>query len=114
VEFIVDQQEYENRIAKKEGIQWVLPTSKSNVLSVATILHSLHRNRSFSRRKVTLTSRRGVFLAVRPGNLTEVAVAPDPTCRSIQRFVLSVAKKLKYRSNPDRADRYIAVLATAR
>ena len=38
----------------------------------------------------------------------------DQTCRNIPQFALNVAKKLKYRSSPDRVDRYIAALATAK
>jgi hypothetical protein len=102
-------------LAKKEGIQWVLPTSRSNALIVIMSLHSPRRNRNFSHRKVIPMNRSAVSPAVRQGNQTEaVMVDPDPICRSFRQFALNVVRIPKYRSSPGREDRYIAALAIAK
>ncbi len=51
--------------------------------------------------------------AVKQGkqNVTET-VATGPAGKCSPRYVLSVAKTLKYRSSPVKADRYIVVIAT--
>jgi hypothetical protein len=93
--------------------KWVLPTSKSGALNVEMISRSLQRSRSFSRRRVIPTSQSAANPAVRQEKQTEEAEL-ERICKSILQFVLNVARKLKYRLNPDRADRSIAVPAIIR
>jgi hypothetical protein len=98
---------------RKEDIQWLLPTSKSSAAIVARNLLLPLRSKSFFSRRVILTNRSVVFLAVRPGKQRKAAGPEDP-CRSSQLFARSAAKRLRYPSNPNKADRYIAVPAIAR
>jgi hypothetical protein len=98
---------------KKEDIQWVLPTSRSSAAIAAKSSLSPLRSKNFFSRKVTLMNRSVAFRAVSPGKRRK-AEDPEVQCRSSRLFALNVGKRLKYPSNPDRADRYIAAPATAR
>jgi hypothetical protein len=106
----IHQQGYDSCKNKKEGIQWVLPTSRSIALNVVMILHSPRRNRNFSHRKVIPMNQSVAFPAVRQGNPKEAGVE-DPTCKSIRQYALNVVRIRKFHSNPDRADLFIAALA---
>lgn len=56
-----------------------------------------------------------VSLADRPGSLNAAGVAEVVDLyKNILLFVPNAGKILRYRLNPDREDRFIAVLATAR
>jgi hypothetical protein len=98
---------------KKEDIQWVLPTSRSSAVIAAKSLPSPQRSKNFSSRKAIPTSLSGVFPAGRTGKRKKAA-GHAVLCRNTRLFAHSAERKPKYPSSPNRADRFIAALATAR
>jgi len=75
------------------------------------------RSRSFSSPRVILTSPNAVPNAVRHGRQSvqeAVAIVIDPHARCSQRYAPVVVRKLKYRSNHEKADQCIVVIATVK
>jgi hypothetical protein len=85
---------------------------------VEQLSHSHLKSRSFSLQRVIPMSRNAAPLADRPGKNDravavprEVTQATSHNVKCSPRRVHDVAKLLKFRSNPEKADRYIAAIA---
>ena len=112
------------KIPKREAIQWVFRTSQSNVPIVGLPSLSALGNKNNLRQEAIPTSLNAAPRAARKGkhSSTEtvatvmgmIAMATSLDAKCFPQYALSVGVKLKYRSSPERADQYIAVIATVK
>ena len=112
------------KFVREEVIQWVFRIRHSNVPTVGPLSPLAMRNRNNSSREAILTSPSVASNAVRQGKhastetvataMVMIATATGRAAKCSLQYALSVARKLKYRSSPVRADQCIAVIATVK
>jgi hypothetical protein len=101
----------------KEVIQWVFKTNLSSVLIVGLPSRSQLQSKSILPLKAIRTSLNVVLPAVRQGKRSDmevVATVASLSGRCFLPYAPNVAKRLKYRLNPERVNQFTAVLATVK